>query len=273
MIFLSYFTSWTIIGIFKQNYCRKCVFNLIQVNFIMASVGMASEIRSSQFEFILLETVNYERKIHVSRSLNSFLTMVALMTINTCKKIMSLVGKAKIECLNIYVDMWVWFITWIFNNLREISYLPFYIGPCPLTSLKFFEYGTSFLTDSLHTIYAGVFKKLLSLYFDPKYRREQWSLFKIIFTVDQHLSLIKIPSTIQRRFRSLNLLKKFKGSEYRCLFHFGLTSITNFVHTTAERNMLLSLITAINLASSDTVSNDNFEYIDELLKHFVEQFQ
>lgn len=118
-----------------------------------------------------------------------------------------------------------------------------------------------------------MFKKLLSLYFDPKYRREQWSLFKIIFTVDQHLSLIKIPSTTQRRFRSLNLLKKFKGSEYRCLFHFGLTSITNFVHTTAERNMLLSLITAINLASSDTVSNDNFEYIDELLKHFVEQFQ
>ncbi|CAF5228632.1 unnamed protein product, partial [Rotaria magnacalcarata] len=59
------------------------------------------------------------------------------------------------------------------------------------------NYGTSFLTDSLHAIYGGAFKRLMTLLFDRKYRNEQWSLFKKLDHIDELLCHIKIPSTTQ----------------------------------------------------------------------------
>ena len=64
----------------------------------------------------------------------------------------------------------------------ELTRNPFFVlsfmGHCPLTILKYNNYGKSFLTDSLHTIYGGGFKRLMQLFFDHQYCKEQRSLFK-----------------------------------------------------------------------------------------------
>ena len=157
------------------------------------------------------------------------------------------------------------------RSLRFSSFV--FTGRCPLTSLAYFDYGTSFLTDSLHTIYGGAFKKLMNLLFDGQYRQEPWSLFKKIVSIDEQLCYIKVPSTTQRRYRPIKLMHKYKASEYRCLFHFGVTIITRFMSNNGQRVLLLSLVTAINLASADFVTEEIIELVDRLLYYFVEQFQ
>ncbi|CAF3954721.1 unnamed protein product, partial [Rotaria sp. Silwood1] len=91
--------------------------------------------------------------------------------------------------------------TQIKNNSKaneELNNCFGHLGHCPLTTLKYINYGKSFLTDSLHTIYGGGFKRLMQLLFDRKYRKQEWSLFKKINHIDELLSHIKIPSTTQR---------------------------------------------------------------------------
>jgi hypothetical protein len=117
--------------------------------------------------------------------------------------------------------------------------------------LGYFQYGTSFLTDSLHTIYSGAFKQLLRLLFDYEYRSKPWSLYNKINRIDELLSHIQNPSTTQRRFRSIEPLSRYKASEYRCLFHFGTPAILECTKENIYKNLLLSVITAINLASAD----------------------
>lgn len=139
--------------------------------------------------------------------------------------------------------------------------------------MKYFNYGTSFLTDSLHTIYGGAFKQLLHLLFDAEYRHEPWSLYKKITKIDDLLSAVQTPSTSQRRFRSLKYISKFKGSEFRCLLHFGSTAIAKCMSDAALKTLLFSFLTAINLASADYVTNESIETVRKLLNYFVHQFQ
>lgn len=146
------------------------------------------------------------------------------------------------------------------------------IGDCPLTKLKYMNYGKSFLTDSLHTIYAGAFKKLMELLFDRRYRKEDWSLFKKLNHIDEALSYVKVPSTTQRRFRSIKKLNKFKASEYRTLCHFGIPIITRYTSKQIQ-TLLLCFLTAINLASPDYITVEIIHLVEELLYYFVEQFQ
>ena len=158
--------------------------------------------------------------------------------------------------------------------MRNLLFFSFGLaGRCPLTALTYFDYGTSFLTDSLHTIYGGAFKKLMNLLFDSQYRHEPWSLFKKIASIDEQLCHVKVPSTTQRRFRPIKLMAKYKASEYRSLFHFGVTTITRFMTSSGQRILLLSLVAAINLASADFVTEETIELVDQLLNYFVEQFQ
>ncbi|CAF4181116.1 unnamed protein product [Rotaria magnacalcarata] len=49
-------------------------------------------------------------------------------------------------------------------------------GSCVLRELKYFDFGQSFVVDSLHNIYLGAFKRLLKLWLNPLYKSEPWSI-------------------------------------------------------------------------------------------------
>ena len=149
----------------------------------------------------------------------------------------------------------------------------FVTGSCPLTKLKYFHYGTSFLKDPCYTIYAGALKQLLHLLFNSEYRNESRSLFKKITQIDESLALVQTPSTTQCRFRSLKLISKYKGSEYRCLFHFGLTSLVRQINDIGLKNLLFSFVSAINLAFSNSVKDETIEIVEKLLHYFVQRFK
>ena len=165
--------------------------------------------------------------------------------------------------------------TFLYGNFHLLQCFRFFIfiGDCPLTNLKYFEYGKSFLTDSLHTIYAGAFKQLLRLLFDHEYRSQPWSLYEKVNQIDELLSHVQTPSTTQRRFRSIHHISKYKASEYRCLFHFGMPAIIECIKKNDCRILLLTLLAAINLASGDFVTNETIEIVEKLLHYFVQHFQ
>ncbi|CAF0823192.1 unnamed protein product [Didymodactylos carnosus] len=126
--------------------------------------------------------------------------------------------------------------------------------------------------DTLHGVYSGVFKKLLTLFFDKTHRKEKWSLFRRIEDIDIGLSLITIPSTTTRRFRGLKNFMKFKANEYRSLFHFGASVFSEFLKEPYRSNYL-QFVTAINLASEDHITSENMDLIEKLLDSFVKQYQ
>lgn len=129
------------------------------------------------------------------------------------------------------------------------------------------------MTDSLHTIYAGAFKQIIRLLFDHEHRSKPWSLYKKIDRIDELLYHVQIPSTTQRRFRSIRHIAKYKASEYRSLFHFGIPVILECMKENDCKNLLLSFITAINLASADCVNNETIEIVEKLFRYFVRRFQ
>lgn len=56
-------------------------------------------------------------------------------------------------------------------------------------------------------------------------------------------------------------------------FHFGIPIIVRCVVKQAHRILLFSLLSAINLASSEYITHENIDLVNELLHNFVELFQ
>ncbi|CAF3879337.1 unnamed protein product, partial [Rotaria sp. Silwood1] len=66
-------------------------------------------------------------------------------------------------------------------------------GPCALRQLTYFEIGNSFCFDSLHGLYAGVFKKLMHLWLDAV--RVDYSIKKQFSCLEELLKCIRYPTT------------------------------------------------------------------------------
>ena len=60
-------------------------------------------------------------------------------------------------------------------------------------------------------IYPGVFKSLLNLWFDSKYHQYNFYLGNQRREIESHLLAIRVPHAFNRKPRSLNDLKFFKG--------------------------------------------------------------
>lgn len=150
----------------------------------------------------------------------------------------------------------------------------FETGECSLVKLKYFQFGDSFLFDSLHTLYSGVFKKLCSLLFSKarEDRSQSWSLFKKINSIDKDLADVKIPTTRSRRFRTIKELDKFKANEFRSLFHHGSTVLLRSMKAKYRKHFSL-LLSAVTIASKNKIDRDDVESVKNLLEKFVHDWQ
>ncbi|CAF3857793.1 unnamed protein product [Rotaria sp. Silwood1] len=85
-------------------------------------------------------------------------------------------------------------------------------GPCALRRLKYFDVCQGFLVDSLHSLYAGCFKRLVSIELADKQIQKK---------ITEVFDTIHYPSSSYRIPRSLSYLKVYKGNEYRMALLFG----------------------------------------------------
>ncbi|CAF4485743.1 unnamed protein product [Rotaria sp. Silwood2] len=78
------------------------------------------------------------------------------------------------------------------NDNRSHTYG--YLGECELSELAFIDRGISFMSDTLHSIYHGAFKKLMQLWTESP-KTQPWSLSKLLLSIDCDLSKIVYPTT------------------------------------------------------------------------------
>ncbi|CAF3901686.1 unnamed protein product [Rotaria sordida] len=79
-----------------------------------------------------------------------------------------------------------------------------YAGESEFTSLAFVDRGTSFMSDTLHTIYHGAFKKLLLLWTESS-NKQPWSIARFLPLINLDLQNIRYPSTTTRAPRTFGI--------------------------------------------------------------------
>ncbi|CAF1176624.1 unnamed protein product, partial [Didymodactylos carnosus] len=114
-----------------------------------------------------------------------------------------------------------------------------YLGYCHLRQLQYFKIGLSCVFDSLHTLYQGCFKRLLSLYFDKKNRAEDYSCYEHTQLLAERLKQVKFPSTTYRIPRALDKWRKFKANELRTMLLFGFVIFEHLLVTPYYEHLLL----------------------------------
>uniref|UniRef100_A0ABD2WSN7 Transposase domain-containing protein n=1 Tax=Trichogramma kaykai TaxID=54128 RepID=A0ABD2WSN7_9HYME len=94
-------------------------------------------------------------------------------------------------------------------------------GPSIISKISH-KFITSTAIDVMHSAFEGVARKLIELWFDPKFKNEKFNYSSLVEVVDQKLCSIKPPSSFARRSRSIKLhFAYYKASELKswCLYY------------------------------------------------------
>ncbi|CAF3863670.1 unnamed protein product [Rotaria magnacalcarata] len=145
------------------------------------------------------------------------------------------------------------------------------VGVCLFRDLTYFDVGRSFMSDSLHNVYIGAFKRMLDLWLNKKYRKENWNIVKHLKKLAELFSSLRLPSTTTRRPRSLLDYHKFKGNELRVHLLFGHRI---FYRVLQQRyyNHLLQLVVLMHLAEKRKIDNVDLKIIQQLSRSIVVSF-
>lgn len=127
--------------------------------------------------------------------------------------------------------------------------------------------------DSMHTIYEGVMKKLLYLWFDPSCSDNSFSLHLMKDVVSRNLLQIKPPKFIHRMPRSLDKYQSWKASELKCWFFYYSPILMSTVMKPEYFHHYLLLVTAMFYLNQDCICSQEIVAAEEYLKKFVEKFE
>ncbi|CAF0944330.1 unnamed protein product [Adineta ricciae] len=151
-----------------------------------------------------------------------------------------------------------------------------YVGPCALRRLRFFDMGHSFLTDSLHNLYGGLFLRLLKIWLEPPSLRRNttntMSIFDRRIKVEKAFDSIHFPTSTYRIPRHLRHFGQFKANELRLCLLMGYNCFRSALSSTQYKH-LQALAFALHLAEARSINDEMVTSIDILLKHFIQLFR
>ncbi|XP_058128451.1 uncharacterized protein LOC131270714 [Anopheles coustani] len=155
---------------------------------------------------------------------------------------------------------------------REGAYELHYKVRSPLLDLQGFNIVEDVIVgDRLHLIDLGVMRKLLYGWAYGKWGAEKWSE-GTYGVISDHLTRINLPSEIHRKFRTLDDLKHWKGSEYASFLHYGSVVILNEKISPVAYEHFMLLYCAVTLLSS-SVYQCYWDEANEMLKKFVSDYK
>lgn len=146
-------------------------------------------------------------------------------------------------------------------------------GPTLLTHmLPFCPFRTTGI-DSLHCIYLGVMKNLLTLLFDSKFKEKPFSLFSKTKEVNDVIQAIQLPHFVQREILPVDKIAFMKGSVLRnFFFHFMLPVFYKIMKDEYFDN-IVDLVKGVSLLNTDSVSKNDIALSDQHLTAFCKNFQ
>ncbi|CAM4791834.1 unnamed protein product [Rotaria magnacalcarata] len=145
------------------------------------------------------------------------------------------------------------------------------LGPCLLRSCSMFDVGHSFMSDSLHNVYIGAFKRMMSLWFSPDYRTEPWSIHNHLEELSRLFKQVRLPSTTTRLPRVLTAYSNYKANEFRVLLLFGHVIFAEILPK-MYYDHLLQLVCLLHLAENRRIHKDDVKVIEKLGTNFVISF-
>lgn len=127
--------------------------------------------------------------------------------------------------------------------------------------------------DRMHGVDGGVVKKLLTLLFDVKYAKCNFSLYAAITVINARLTSIKPPKFIHRMPRTIEDLLHWKTSELKAWFFCYSIPIFSGVMSECYFHHYLCLVTSISILNADYICHENIEIARDLLNKYVKEFQ
>ncbi|CAF1302483.1 unnamed protein product [Rotaria magnacalcarata] len=154
---------------------------------------------------------------------------------------------------------------------EEINLRLGYLGQCLLTQLSYFDHGYSFLTDSLHTIYHGVFKRLMTLWFDSKYRTQKWSIRQHMTDLGTDLRKFRFPSTTTRVPRTIMKYYRLKANESCVILLITYPIFKKYLKPIYYKHFQL-LSFAMHIGESRIIDSSKLKEMNYFLEKFVFTF-
>lgn len=127
--------------------------------------------------------------------------------------------------------------------------------------------------DRMHGIDGGVVKKLLTLWFIPKFKNFPFSLFHVKDVINKMLTSVKPPKFIHRFPRTIDDLLHWKSSELQMwMFHYSMPILFGVMQT-CYFNHYMFLVTAVSILNSDSVDKNIIDTAKFFLHKFVKDFE
>lgn len=127
--------------------------------------------------------------------------------------------------------------------------------------------------DYMHCVLLGIVRKLLVLWFEPKYSAKSFSISRYVSVADSRLSSIRPPYFIKRHPRDIKEHSKYwKASECRAwLFYYSVPVLFGLMKEQFFEHYLL-LVEAIYILNLESISSSDLDHADELLVKFCGMF-
>lgn len=146
-------------------------------------------------------------------------------------------------------------------------------GRSPLIKINF-PMVSGFVLDTMHLVFLGVVKKLITNWCSGKHGNSRWSQ-NVKDYISSQLEEIAgfIPSCFQRKSRSLDTLDKWKAVEFRLfLLYIGPLVLKGNI-SCGEYNLFMTLSVAMNILLNENSCTDvkKVMYAKEILHVFVKE--
>ena len=146
-------------------------------------------------------------------------------------------------------------------------------GPSWLSLLKHFDLVRGIAIDYMHGVLLGVQKLLLTLWFNPTFSKEHFSIFSKVEIIDERLNQILPTFEVKRLPRSISEhLKYWKASELRSfLLFYGLPTLYGLLPDNYFSHYTL-FVNAIFILLQESITEADLLEADRLLDSFCKSF-
>ena len=128
---------------------------------------------------------------------------------------------------------------------------------------------TSFALDSMHLVYLGVTRRLMSRWIKGP-RPTKFSHLQLDIISGKLVNLARhVPSEFSRKPRSLHELDRWKATEFRQFLLYTSIVVLKSDFDATLYNHFLCLSTSMLLLSNSELEHHHMDYVEELLVYFV----
>ncbi|KAK3923501.1 Protein split ends [Frankliniella fusca] len=128
--------------------------------------------------------------------------------------------------------------------------------------------------DDLHTLYLGVIKHKIKLWFDSKYSGEPFSIRKYLGVVDDRLAVIHPPNFLERGIRRIEEeFSYWNGNECKTWAHYTSIPVLNGILPDRYLEHYIDLISCLQILQSSSISPQQLLFCQDKLEEYVKNFE